>query len=75
VLDVQRSDSERRRARRTRAACLEIAQRRLDLALAGLRQGLRDADPTRIEVRPVRFEVGEGEGAGAGGVVVEYRQR
>jgi hypothetical protein len=57
LYELLRPGAERRRDKRTRTACLDIAERRLET----LRQALIDAglSPDRIDVRRARFEVAE----------------
>ena len=74
VLEILRSDSPRQHEKRTRNACREIAQRRVDAVVAELSVGLRSFEVDRIEARSPRFEVVEGLEAG-GRVVIELRAR
>lgn len=73
VLDILRSDAPRHRDKRTRAAALRIAERRLQAVQESLQGQLMRAAWQRIEVRPARFEVAPGEAGGQ--VVIELRQR
>jgi hypothetical protein len=73
VFQILRSDSPRQRAKRTRSACREIADLRLEAAEAFLRPGLTASEQDRLEVRSARFTPLEREGGGA--VVIELRKR
>ena len=73
VFQILRSDSPRKRAKRTRSTCREVAELRLEVAVAFLRRGLSTADQDRLEVRSPRFT--PLERAGGGSIVIELRER
>jgi len=73
VLDIVRSDAPRRRAKRTRATCREIAELRLAGVTELVEATFRSSVHGTLEARPLRFDVKHGSGGGR--IVVELRER
>jgi hypothetical protein len=74
VYNMLRPGADRQSARRTRAACLQIAQDRLDAVYTALaRSGIPDIDK-RINVGHATFNPADGDGGGSVTIVLTHKK-
>ena len=73
LLEILRSDSPRKRLKRTRTTAREIAELRLESVEAELHREVFGSKRERIEIRAPRFKIAPGDVGGR--VLIELRER